>query len=63
MFESLRRHTFNGLLDHVEVRVKPTDDHVWARGAASLVISKTFESPLVAGSALRRATSVEEAAL
>lgn len=48
MFEAIRRNTFNGLLDRVEVLVKPTDDHAWARGAASLVISKTFASPLLA---------------
>jgi N-acetylglucosamine repressor len=49
MFDAIRRYTFNGLLDAVEVLIKPTDDHAWARGAASLVISKTFESPLVSG--------------
>jgi predicted NBD/HSP70 family sugar kinase len=63
MFEALRRHTFNGLLDKVEVRVNPTDDHIWARGAASLVISKTFESPLVSGRDVRQVVSVEETAL
>ncbi|MFN8379749.1 MAG: ROK family transcriptional regulator [Anaerolineae bacterium] len=49
MFDAIRRCTFNGLLDDVQILIKPTDDHAWARGAASLVISKTFESPLVAG--------------
>lgn len=47
MHEALRRHTFNGLLDDVTVLVKPVDDRVWARGAASLVMNKVFESPLV----------------
>jgi predicted NBD/HSP70 family sugar kinase len=47
MFEAMRRFTFNGLLDGVEVIVEPTDDQAWARGAASLVIGKVFESPLV----------------
>jgi hypothetical protein len=47
MFEAMRRFTFNGLLDDVTVIVEPTDDQAWARGAASLVIGKVFESPLV----------------
>jgi predicted NBD/HSP70 family sugar kinase len=47
MFEAMRRYTFNGLLDDVEVIVEPTDDQAWARGAASLVIGKVFESPWV----------------
>jgi|FLYN01.1.fsa_nt_gi predicted NBD/HSP70 family sugar kinase len=46
MFETLQRYAFDGLLDDVEVVVEPTDDQDWARGAASLVISKVFESPL-----------------
>ena len=45
MFEALREHTFNGLLKDVEVVVQPLDDQTWARGAASLVISRVFESP------------------
>jgi N-acetylglucosamine repressor len=47
MFEAMRRYTFNGLLDDVEVVVEPTDDQAWARGAASLVIGKVFESPWI----------------
>jgi N-acetylglucosamine repressor len=47
MFKSLREHTFNGLLDGVEIVVKPLDDQAWARGAATLVIGKLFESPLI----------------
>jgi len=47
MFETLRKHTFNGLLDDVEILVKPTDDQAWARGAAGLVVGKLFESPLI----------------
>ncbi len=47
MFEAVRRFTFDGLLDDVEVVVEPTDDQAWARGAASLVIGKVFESPLI----------------
>lgn len=47
MFDAMRKYTFNGLLEDVEVIVEPTDDKAWARGAASLVIGKVFESPLV----------------
>lgn len=50
MMEALRANTFNGLLDDVQVIIEPTDDHAWARGAASLVIGKVFESPLVEAS-------------
>jgi N-acetylglucosamine repressor len=45
MFDALHEHTFDGLLKDVEVVVQPLDDHTWARGAASLVISRLFESP------------------
>lgn len=45
--EALRRHAFNGLLDNVSFIIKPTDDRAWARGAAGLVVAKSFESPLV----------------
>lgn len=47
LLESLRNHSFNGLLENVRIIVKPTDDATWARGAAGLVVSKFFESPLV----------------
>lgn len=47
MLRALRRYTFNGLLDDVDVIIEPTDDRTWARGAASLVMSKVFESPRV----------------
>lgn len=47
MLDTMRQHTFQGLLDDVEVVVVPTDDKVWARGAANLVISKVFASPIV----------------
>lgn len=45
MMQALRQHTFNGLLERVEIVIEPTDDRAWARGAASVVISKVFESP------------------
>lgn len=47
MFDAMRKYTFQGLLDGVDVIVEPTDDQAWARGAASLVLGKAFESPLV----------------
>jgi predicted NBD/HSP70 family sugar kinase len=47
MIKAMNEHTFNGLLDDVDVVVVPTDDQVWARGAANLVISKVFASPIV----------------
>ena len=45
MLAAMRRYSFNGLLDDVEVIVHPTDDQAWAQGAASLVMSKVFASP------------------
>lgn len=47
MLESLRKHAFIGLVDELEIVIEPTDDKAWARGAASLVISKVFESPML----------------
>lgn len=47
MFDALKQHAFNGLLDNVEIVVKAADDRAWARGAASIVVGKVFESPLV----------------
>lgn len=47
MLDSMKKHTFQGLLDNVDVVVIPTDDQEWARGAANLVISKVFASPMV----------------
>ena len=46
MLESMKKFTFNGLLDDVKVVIEPTNDRAWARGAASLVINKVFESPI-----------------
>lgn len=46
MLDSLHRHTFNGLLDDVQIRIQPIEEQAWARGAAMLAISKVFESPL-----------------
>lgn len=47
MLESMKQHTFQGLLDDVDVIVIPTGDQEWAQGAANLVISKVFASPIV----------------
>lgn len=47
MLEAMRRYTFSGLLDGVEVLVEAADDRTWARGAAALVLNQVFASPLV----------------
>ena len=47
MLETLEAHTFNGLLDGVSISVKTIDELAWARGAASVVVGKMFESPLL----------------
>jgi len=47
MMTSLKKYTFNGLLEDVTIVIEPTDDQAWSRGAASLVISKVFESPII----------------
>ena len=46
LMNTLEEYTFDGLLDDVKIVIEPTDDQAWARGAASLVISKVFESPI-----------------
>ena len=40
---ALQTHTFDGLLDGVDVVVEPWDDEAWARGAASLVLAEMFQ--------------------
>jgi N-acetylglucosamine repressor len=47
MMKAIREHTLNGLLDNVQITIQITNDQEWAQGAASLVIGKVFESPLV----------------
>jgi predicted NBD/HSP70 family sugar kinase len=42
--ESLFAHVFNGLGDDLEVVVEPWDDEAWARGAAGLVVGRTFDA-------------------
>lgn len=46
MRAALEKHCFNGLLHDVELVIKPTDDQMWARGAASIVVGRVFASPL-----------------
>jgi predicted NBD/HSP70 family sugar kinase len=41
--ESLFAHLFNGLGEGLEVVVEPWDDEAWARGAAGLVVGRTFD--------------------
>ena len=52
MLAALREHSFNGLLDNVEILVEPTNDQTWARGAAGFVLGKLFESPLLESAGL-----------
>ncbi len=47
MLKAMKQHTFNGLLDHVQIIIEPTTDKAWARGAATLVISKVFQAPSI----------------
>jgi N-acetylglucosamine repressor len=47
MLGALRHNAFDGLLDNIEITVRETDDQAWARGAASLVLSKVFASPVL----------------
>lgn len=54
MLAALRQYSFNGLVDNVEVIVRPTDDQSWAQGAASLVMSKVFASPSLDAHAVKR---------
>ena len=51
MLATMRAHTIHGLLQNVEIMVRPTDDQTWARGAAGLVVGKIFESPLAQSAA------------
>jgi N-acetylglucosamine repressor len=46
-FAALREHTFSGLLEGVEIITQEADDQTWARGAASLVLGKVFETPIL----------------
>ena len=49
MFKSMRqamqRHAFAQLIEGVDVKIEPVSDDEWARGAASLVLSKIFSVP------------------
>ncbi|MAU12552.1 MAG: hypothetical protein CL607_22210 [Anaerolineaceae bacterium] len=51
MMEAMQTYVFDGLAEGVEIIIEPTDEQAWVRGAASLVIGKVFESPLVASKA------------
>lgn len=46
MREALHEHVFNGLIDHVEIIVESLGDKSWARGAACVVLSDVFKSPV-----------------
>jgi predicted NBD/HSP70 family sugar kinase len=44
--DALEAHTFNGLIDDINLVVEPWDDEAWARGAASLVLAEMFQPAL-----------------
>lgn len=45
MHQAMQRHAFAQLAQGVEVKIEPVSDDAWARGAASLVLSKIFSVP------------------
>jgi N-acetylglucosamine repressor len=46
MRESIQRHVMPGLEEDTHIQIDPWGDDAWARGAASLVLRKLFESPV-----------------
>jgi predicted NBD/HSP70 family sugar kinase len=46
MREAILEHSFNGLVDDLEITIGPSGDEGWARGAACVVLGKLFASPL-----------------
>jgi predicted NBD/HSP70 family sugar kinase len=46
MREAILQHSFNGLVDELEIIIEPSGDEGWARGAACVVLGKLFASPL-----------------
>lgn len=49
MFESVRQYTLATLINDLEIKIDPWGDDAWARGAATLVLSELFESPVYRG--------------
>jgi predicted NBD/HSP70 family sugar kinase len=45
MRDAMQRHAFAQLIQGVDVKIEPVSDDEWARGAASLVLSKIFSVP------------------
>ena len=43
MMKAIEKHTFNGLLDGLDIVIKTINELAWARGAASVVVGKLFE--------------------
>ncbi|MDO9545203.1 MAG: ROK family protein [Pelolinea sp.] len=43
---AIKKNVFNGLFELTEIVIDPLDDDAWARGSASLVLQKLFESPI-----------------
>ncbi len=47
MHEGIRKQCFDPFIEDVEITVKALNDDIWARGAASLVLSEVFHNPQV----------------
>ncbi|RMD64447.1 ROK family protein, partial [Candidatus Parcubacteria bacterium] len=46
MREALNAHVFNGLAEDLQIVIEPSGDEAWARGAACVVLSALFRSPV-----------------
>jgi N-acetylglucosamine repressor len=46
MREAIQSHVMPGLEEDTQIQIDPWGDDAWARGAASLVLRKLFESPV-----------------
>ncbi len=53
MRDALRAHVFNGLAERLEIVIEPSGDEAWARGAACVVLSALFRSPVYQDMSLR----------
>lgn len=58
---ALRDECFNGMYDDLKLAIEPWGDEVWARGAASLVLSELFQPALRQGEEERPSFAVRPA--
>jgi N-acetylglucosamine repressor len=49
MRKAVRDHSFDGLINELQIVIEPSGDKTWARGAASLVLQEIYRSPIHAG--------------